>query len=417
MAKKRLPGYLLHKASGLARVILDGNTIYLGEYGTLESRKEYDEVINRWLANQTDLKPSMLSISVLCLKYIQHADAYYCKNGKKTTEPNSIRISLRYLLKKYAKTKAADFGPKALKTVRESMIKAGRVRTSINCMIGRIRHMFKWAASEELLDASVWLNLRAVAGLDKGREGVVESDPVTPVDPSRVIAIEPYVSRQIWAMINLQFLSGSRPGEIISMRPCDIDRTGETWEFRPHQHKTEHHDKQRRVYFGPKAQAILAPFLAATAPESFVFSPAQAKAEFQRGRSEARETPMTPSQAKRKPKKNPKRKPGARYTIYSYGQAIRKACEKAFGMPPHLKVINKALPPNEIQALRDEASEWRAEHCWHPNQLRHSRGTDIRREYGLEGSQVVLGHSRADVTQVYAERDQQKARDIMSRIG
>ena len=42
---------------------------------------------------------------------------------------------------------------------------------------------------------------------------------------------------------------------------------------------------------------------------------------------------------------------------------------------------------------------------WHPNQLRHNFATLARRQYGLEAAQVALGHSRADVTQVYAERD------------
>ena len=42
---------------------------------------------------------------------------------------------------------------------------------------------------------------------------------------------------------------------------------------------------------------------------------------------------------------------------------------------------------------------------WHPNQLRHLFATEVRQAYGLEAAQVLLGHSRADVTQVYAARD------------
>jgi integrase len=42
---------------------------------------------------------------------------------------------------------------------------------------------------------------------------------------------------------------------------------------------------------------------------------------------------------------------------------------------------------------------------WHPNQLRHLFATEVRRRYGLEAAQVALGHAKADVTQVYAERD------------
>jgi site-specific recombinase XerC len=63
------------------------------------------------------------------------------------------------------------------------------------------------------------------------------------------------------------------------------------------------------------------------------------------------------------------------------------------------------------------AAEWRSQHCWSPNQLRHSAATEIRKRFGLEATQVVLGHSAADVTQVYAERDMEKAAAVMAQVG
>ncbi len=56
-------------------------------------------------------------------------------------------------------------------------------------------------------------------------------------------------------------------------------------------------------------------------------------------------------------------------------------------------------------------------HHWAPNRLRHSRATAIREQYGLEAAQAVLGHSNADVTQIYAERDIAKAAKIMGEVG
>jgi hypothetical protein len=44
-------------------------------------------------------------------------------------------------------------------------------------------------------------------------------------------------------------------------------------------------------------------------------------------------------------------------------------------------------------------------------------GTEIRKRYGLEAAQVILGHASADVTQIYAERDLQKAVEIMREVG
>ena len=54
---------------------------------------------------------------------------------------------------------------------------------------------------------------------------------------------------------------------------------------------------------------------------------------------------------------------------------------------------------------------------WHPHQLRHNRGTEIRKKYGIEAAQVALGHARADVTEVYAEKNLEQARQIAQGDG
>jgi site-specific recombinase XerC len=54
---------------------------------------------------------------------------------------------------------------------------------------------------------------------------------------------------------------------------------------------------------------------------------------------------------------------------------------------------------------------------WHANQLRHSAATEIRQRFGLEAAQVALGHSSADVTQIYAERDMGLASRVMEQVG
>jgi site-specific recombinase XerC len=56
-------------------------------------------------------------------------------------------------------------------------------------------------------------------------------------------------------------------------------------------------------------------------------------------------------------------------------------------------------------------------YCWHPHQLRHNAGTKLRKEYGLEAAQVILGHRTLTVTQVYAERNVEAAQRIMLQVG
>jgi site-specific recombinase XerC len=71
------------------------------------------------------------------------------------------------------------------------------------------------------------------------------------------------------------------------------------------------------------------------------------------------------------------------------------------------------LTPDQLAELK----KWRSEHRWSPNRLRHSAATKIRRQFGLEAAQCVLGHSNAAVTEVYAERDLQKAVEVARKIG
>ena len=64
-----------------------------------------------------------------------------------------------------------------------------------------------------------------------------------------------------------------------------------------------------------------------------------------------------------------------------------------------------------------ELKEWRWHHHWHPHQLRHSYATRVRKEFGLEAAQILLGHTKADVTQIYAERDMGRAATVAAKIG
>jgi integrase len=102
-------------------------------------------------------------------------------------------------------------------------------------------------------------------------------------------------------------------------------------------------------------------------------------------------------------KRNPKRTAGERYTTNSYRRAIHRGCDKAFPAPEDLSP--------------EQALKWKSTHRWAPNRLRHTAGTEIRKRFGLEAAQVVLGHSMADVTQIYAERDLAKAAAVIREVG
>ena len=54
----RVPAYCRHKRKkghDLAYVLLSGRTIYLGPHGTKRSKREYDRILEEWLANDRRL--------------------------------------------------------------------------------------------------------------------------------------------------------------------------------------------------------------------------------------------------------------------------------------------------------------------------------------------------------------------------
>jgi integrase len=66
---------------------------------------------------------------------------------------------------------------------------------------------------------------------------------------------------------------------------------------------------------------------------------------------------------------------------------------------------------------RAELRKWHHAHAWHPHQLRHSAATEIRKRFGIEAAQHVLGHATLNVTEIYAEKNSEAARQIAAAIG
>ena len=397
----RTPSYRHHKPSGQAVVTLDGRDIYLGRYGTPQSRAEFDRLLAEWLSNGRRLPAPAsahgtdLSVNELSLAYLAFADGYYTKRGKPTSEPGSIRQTIKPLRQLYGHTLAREFGPLQLKAVRQAMIDAGLCRNEVNKRTGRIVRLFKWAVGEGIVPPSLHHGLIAVSGLRRGRADVRESEPVKPVPDAFVDAIRPHVPPQLWAMVELMRLSGMRPQEVCLMRTIDIDRSGRVWIFTPETHKTEHHGRERRIYLGPTAQEILRPWLRMELT-AYLFSPREAMQHRLAERRRNRKSKVQPSQ-KNRSKAKPKRKPGERYDTRSLYHAV------AYG-------IRKAQDAAKKAGERPIAD-------WHPNQLRHNAATRLRREFGLDVARAVLGHSSPVVTEVYAELDGAKAAEAMERVG
>jgi integrase len=423
MRPTKTPSYRYHKARDCAVVTIHSKNHYLGCFDSPDSWEKYHRLIAEFLAAKKLPPPpavepdAPLTVSELIAQYWRHAKTYYVKNGRPTSEVASVKLVLRFVRRLYGSTAAEAFSPKKLKAVRQAMVeheiardvkqldpatgevekirkvyRHGMSRRCINKMISRIKRMYAWAVEEELIRVEVHAALLRVRGLKRGKSEAREAAKIRPVSQSDIDAVLPLVPEVVGVMIRFQHLCGGRPQDVVQLRGTEIDRNGPIWEYRPRRHKTEHHndeavpEQDRVLFIGPKGQTLIGPLLEGT-PDDYLFSPQRSERDRNASRKQNRVSKMTPSQARRRPNPSRKRPPSAHYSVASYRRAVRRACLKA-GIA-----------------------------IWFPNQLRHSRLTNIRKLFGLEASRVVGGHREIGVTQIYAEQDYDLARRVMAEVG
>lgn len=331
------------------------------------------------------------NIAGLVRAYLKYAEGYYRgPDHKPTREPENIRYAVMPLVEHCPALPAEEFGPLKLKEVRKEMIGRGWCRKVINQRINIIKRMFKWAASEQLIPASVYHGLQTVEGLKRGRSGAKETEPVQPIAERHVRAVLPFTTSTVAAMIELQLLTGMRSGELVIMRPCDIETSGKIWQYRPSEHKTKYRGHERVITIGPRGQEILKPFLKPNVTD-YCFSPEESEQERLEERHKLRVTPLKYGN---RPGTNRKgtRALNNHYDTMSYRRAVRHAIGAA----------NKAgvdVP------------------YWTPHQLRHTAATRIRKEMGLDAARAVLGHRNLKITDDYAELDAALASEAALKFG
>ena len=412
MAKRgrKIPAYSLHKASGQAVVRIHGRDHYLGVFGSPESHSRYSALVAESLARQpaaatgvrstappANSAPLGMTVSQVLLKYQEFAREYYSHDGEPTKEFVEMGLALKPVRVLYSDLLAAEFGPLKLQAVRQQMIDQGLSRGVVNNRINRVKRFFKWAVSQELPPPAIYEGLRTVGGLKRGRTAARETEPVRPVEDAHVERVLPLVSPQVAAMIQLQRLTGMRPCEVVVMRPADLDRRGDVWVYELAEHKNAWRGHRRLVPLGPRAQEVLEPFLCDRPDTQYLFSPKEAEEHRRAVQRCLRRTKVTPSQAKRKPKRYPKHAKRERYDVDSYRRAIHYGIRKA----------NRLL----LAEGKPEIPRW------FPLQLRHSRATELNENFGIEAAAVTLGHAHAETTRVYAERNLKLALEVARQTG
>ncbi len=384
---QRLPTYRRHP-NGQAFYEYKGERHYLGIYDSPRSRRKFAAIVAK-IAEGVQPTTSSVSrnptVDELANAYLAHAELHY---GKNTTEFKNVRSAIRLLYSFCedcfgGEIDGSEFGPAKLmdfqgylvdhryadwrpkKSDDKDAIEPARnkryTRQQINKIISKVKRLFRWCCQRELLPAEHYHKLLCVQCVEFGRSTAPESEDVTPVSRAIVELTLPHLNPTVAAMVQVQMLCGMRPAEVTIMRACDIDRSGPIWLYRPSEHKNAWRKHVLVKAIPQVAQKILLPFWRAELA-AFIFSPQTALLE-KNGRFVQR-------------RKRPIRE---RYDTCSYRRAIVYGIEKA------------------------ERGGIEVPH-WHPNQLRHTIGTEIRQLVSEQAAQLWLGHAHIQTTGIYAQK-------------
>lgn len=402
--KAKAPARRYHM-SGQSVVTIAGDDYYLGPHDSPESIARYAVLIGIYqsggLTLPDDFTLSSLDDRVASLMgqattsaslpagspiLVKHVTALY-RNHIATKYANTPTEKTRHdrlcdQLDKFASDLTANsFGPVKLAEFRETLVADGLARKYVNRLTNCVVKVFKHAVAGELLERGHTEWLRTLEPLLEGQTTAHENDDVQPANLDHVRATAEHLSPVVKSMLRVQIATGMRPKEICMMRPCDIDRSGEVWIYRPSSHKTRWRGKKKIVPIIDDARDAITEYLQRD-PEAFLFSPREA---MEWRRAVGRANRKTPKSCGNRPGRKydrgglkgeaGKRLPKTQYTTTSYHQAIKRAAVKA--KVPH----------------------------WHPYQCRHLTATTIRDVLGVAGLEdggALLGHSTALMTAHYA---------------
>lgn len=347
--------------------------------------------------------------------------------------PDRRRIVKRALMlwagpgSEFCRWPVRDFGSPQIEAFQTELIgttnpkyKAARrfyTATTINSYVGIVRAAFKYAVRKQWATYEQYESLGTVPGVRADHEGLQPVTHTVGIPLDRIRTIRPYLQPPPRAILDLQLLTGARPGVLFRLTAemlvrggvVDLPKVGlinldelpgEPWAYCPDKHKLAHKGKVSVILLGPEARAILDPFLVGRPADAPLFSPADA-VQFMRAKAKAERAAWNEQvrakqvelgvkaaaaagwtmrfQNRKKAVENPKRRPGGRYTRTSYRNAVIRAC-KAAGVP--------AFTPYRLRNTALQLAEL---------------ATD------LDGAAALAGHSSVVVTKRYTKRNIQRA--------
>lgn len=281
-------------------------------------------------------------------------------------------------------------------------------RDTVRRCVNLVRQCFQWGVVGGVVDQNHAASFLLVEPPAKGK--VKEGRKHASVDQEVSEKVIPFLSPPLQAAIKLLWLTTARPSEILGLMgedseemsgenqshrirrsgcillrggaKLDLEKEG-VWAAVLNEHKTAGKGFERVIFFGPKAQEILRPFVGT---EGYLFKPREGRA-FQLAEQSRKQT--TTGKGSKKPKKGElaKRKPGELYSSGVLMKAVKKGCVKA------------KIPQ------------------YTPYQIRHTASAAIMDSHGKEAASVYMGHKPSGITANYTGNNLRLAAKVAREVG
>lgn len=369
---KDLPKLWFDNTRSVYAVTIEQRKFTLGR-DQIKAEQRRAELLGQWQDNALPTAKDWLPTIVEVVDaYSAHMQVHY------QTQPRSWsrgKAAMKELNQHYGKMRVQDFTVLNLDRLRTKVNTPDKngnyrfCRGEVNKLVTNIQRCLKWAVSKGMCPVAVYQACLTLEPLQRGRCEARETEKVGPVSRADIDAIQGLVPADVWAMVQLQLLTGARPGEVCQLTAGMIDRSEAVWSAEIVDNKMAYRNQRRFLFFGPQAQALLLPYLLRGADEA-LFKPG-----------------WRPSEKPSWSKQSPGRRDIPQYTTDLYNTVVSRACKRA-----------------GIDA-------------WTVNQLRHTRATELKKRYGLESTAAVLGHKAPETSLIYAEQDWAEASRIAGEMG
>lgn len=248
--RNHIPTRLHHKPSGRDRVIFGSRTIYLGPHDSPESLANYARVLaNLAATGEPEPQKKTFTIAEVAERYMDHVRQTY---GTRSGEPAAIKRAVDALVNLFGPEPADTFGTAKLIQIQDRWAQNLCVTTA-NKYHGYLLNLFRWCGMVELIPAGIWHHLRTVPKLKPQRSKARDPKTVGPVAWEIVERTLPHVSQTVRDVIMMQWHTGMRSSEVLTMTADQIDGNV----YRPVKHKNSWRGHKREIPLGPRALEII----------------------------------------------------------------------------------------------------------------------------------------------------------------